>query len=116
MNKNTIIRILGLILSSIVLSILFIRTPTNTLYVNNQVDSLNNIILKQQDSIDFYKNALDSSININNKFIHDVDSLNNEIIVYKYKLGRIKEYCNIVKKNKSQQVYLRGWINRVLDE
>lgn len=52
--------------------------------------------------------------------LHDCDSSNtalrSELFIANHKLGRIKEYCDIVKKNSSQLQFLRGWINRVLDE
>lgn len=54
---------------------------------------------------------------------YKIDSLNNiinslteENFVYKYKLGRIKEYSKIVERNPSQSIYFRGWVNRVLTE
>ena len=45
-----------------------------------------------------------------------IDSLSAELFVANYKLGRIKEYCNIVKRDNSQLQFLRGWINRVLED
>lgn len=44
-----------------------------------------------------------------------VDSLNVELFVANYKLERIKYYNNIAKKE-SNLKFLRGWINRVLNE
>lgn len=43
------------------------------------------------------------------------DSLGEDLFVAKYKLGRIKYYNDIAKKGNNIK-YLRGWINRVLNE
>lgn len=69
-----------------------------------------NKLIKTKD--EFYENHL--------KSLRQCDSSNAnlraELFVANYKLGRIKEYCDIVKKNNSQLQFLRGWIIRVLDE
>ena len=44
-----------------------------------------------------------------------VDSLQEELFVAKYKLERIRYYNNIAK-NGNNIKYLRGWINRVLND
>lgn len=76
---------------------------------NDSIASLNNKI-ELKDSLYTAAinnlNACDSS-NIN---------LRSELFVANYKLGRIKEYCDIVKKNKIQLQFLRGWIVRVLED
>ena len=92
------------------------------------------ILLHKCDSINTELNiAKDSIIHLNEllktkdesyenylKSLKQCDSSNAticaELFVANYKLGRIKEYCNIVKKNNSQLQFLRGWIVRVLDE
>ena len=43
------------------------------------------------------------------------DSLGQDLFVAKYKLGRIKYYNNIGAKGNNIK-YLRGWINRVLND
>lgn len=43
------------------------------------------------------------------------DSLGEDLFVARYKLGRIKYYNDIAAKN-SNLKYLRGWINRVLND
>lgn len=43
------------------------------------------------------------------------DSLGEDLFVAKYKLGRIKYYNNIASKGNNIK-YLRGWINRVLND
>ena len=44
-----------------------------------------------------------------------IDSLQEQLFITKYKLERIK-YYNDVAKNGNNIKYLRGWINRVLNE
>lgn len=43
------------------------------------------------------------------------DSLGEDLFIAKYKLGRIKYYNNIAAKGNNIK-YLRGWINRVLND
>ena len=43
------------------------------------------------------------------------DSLGEDLFVAKYKLGRIKYYNDIAAKSNNIK-YLRGWINRVLNQ
>lgn len=43
------------------------------------------------------------------------DSIGEDLFVAKYKLGRIKYYNDIAAKGNNIK-YLRGWINRVLNE
>ena len=44
-----------------------------------------------------------------------IDSLQEQLFIANYKLERIKYYNNIAK-NGNNIKYLRGWINRVLNE
>lgn len=75
---------------------------------NSTVDSLNNEIVKDEELIQCYKNQVDSYEIL-------VDSLYEEIDIMKIKLDRIKEYNRIAGKG-NNIVFLRGWINRVLNE
>lgn len=43
------------------------------------------------------------------------DSIRNEYFSVNYKLNRVRFYQNICNKNKSQNKFLLGWINRVLN-
>jgi len=43
------------------------------------------------------------------------DSIGEDLFIAKYKLGRIKRYNEIAAKGNNIK-YLRGWINRVLNE
>lgn len=58
------------------------------------------LLLRTQDSLNSYK--ADTTIN-------------GELFVAKYKLERIRYYNNIAAKGNNIK-YLRGWINRVLNE
>lgn len=58
--------------------------------------------------LDIYQN--------DNITIHNInDSLKSELFIYKYKLERIR-YYNDIAKNGNNIKYLRGWINRTLNE
>ncbi|MBX2906150.1 MAG: hypothetical protein KF744_08940 [Taibaiella sp.] len=43
------------------------------------------------------------------------DSLRNKYYVQAYKMERIRYYVGICNKNRSQDKFLKGWLNRVLD-
>lgn len=75
---------------------------------NSTVDSLNNEIIQDKELIQCYKNKVDSYEIL-------VDSLYEDIDVYKIKLDRIKEYNRIAGKG-NNITFLRGWINRVLNQ
>lgn len=64
-----------------------------------------------KDTIAEQKNTIDSLI----IYKDSITVLNEQLFVYKYKLERIREYSNIVAKDNSQLVFLRGWINRTLN-
>lgn len=64
-----------------------------------------------KDTIAEQKNTIDSLI----IYKDSITILNEQLFVYKYKLERIREYSNIVAKDNSQLVFLRGWINRTLN-
>ena len=74
---------------------------------NRTIDSLNNEIRQDEELIQYYKNQVDSYEII-------VDSLNEELDVAKIKLDRIKEYNRIAGQG-NNITFLRGWINRVLN-
>lgn len=56
--------------------------------------------------------AIDSTYYEYNK---KIDSLESELFIAQLKLERIKEYNRIAAKDNNIK-YLRGWINRVLEE
>lgn len=52
---------------------------------------------------------------IDNTNYNLIDSLQSELLIKELKLERIKEYNRIAAKDNNIK-YLRGWINRVLEE
>lgn len=75
---------------------------------NHTVDSLNNEIIQNEEFIQYYKNQVDSCEIL-------VDSLYEDVDVYRIKLDRIKEYNRIAGQG-NNITFLRGWINRVLNQ
>lgn len=73
-----------------------------------KADSLEQVIAKL-DSIIINKN------DTINKYKHKNDSVSAELFVLRYKLERVKYYNNIASKGKNIY-FLRGWLNRVLNE
>ena len=89
---------------------------------SNQLDSVLIELYAAQDSIATLSAALQFEIDRHNDCITNLNScdstnrvLTQELFVANYKLGRIKEYCKIVKKDNTQLKFLLGWINRVLE-
>lgn len=64
------------------------------------------------ESYPVYVHATDTIDNTNYNLI---DSLKSEILIRDLKLERIKEYNKIAAKDNNIK-YLRGWINRVLED
>lgn len=60
-----------------------------------------------KDSIILYKDSINSLIN-------ELDSINEELLINKIKIERIREYNRIAAQDNNIK-YLRGWINRVLN-
>lgn len=84
-------------------------------FYKGQIDSLNNIIrvYEYNDSINF---IVKDSIEYENCVLnYRIDSLFEEYYLDEYKLERIKEY-NKIAANGNNIKYLRGWLNRVLNE
>lgn len=120
MNKKiNIILFIALCISVVAYVItIVVATETKTCYeativykdsiYNNTIDSLNNEIKQDEKLIQYYKNQVDSYYIL-------VDSLYEDIDVYKIKLDRIKEYNRIADQG-NNIVFLRGWINRVLNQ
>ena len=101
--------------------------PTIELYkyeaLQLRCDSLENSLLATKDSI----HVLDSIIKQQELTIENVQydydeilgqnvDMRTTLIEMNFKILRIKEYCNIVKRDNTQLKYLRGWINRVLED
>lgn len=87
-----------------------INNITSELEVANDSIIVLNNILTAKDSIHSETVSVLNSCDVAN------DSLRSELFVANYKLGRIKEYCDIVKRDNTQLKFLRGWINRVLED
>lgn len=68
---------------------------------SNEVEIYKNKILSLEDNIKVYKDS--------------IVSINEDLVVYKFKLERIKEYNTIAAKPNQLQ-FLRGWINRVIND
>lgn len=109
--KNTIIGcIAGIIVGSIFGFVLYDNNvEAERIYIPyggsdtacvSELAATKELLLRTQDSLNAYK--ADTTINA-------------ELFVTKYKLERIRYYNNIAAKGNNIK-YLRGWINRVLDE
>lgn len=86
------------------------RLQTEAIQAQNEVAIYKNYVLSLQDSINYYKNEL----KVIQQYKDSISVLNEELFVAKYKLERIREY-NKIAANKTQLGFLRGWINRVLN-
>lgn len=64
------------------------------------------------DSLIYYREQLKRT---QDSLAYVKDSLGEDLFVARYKLGRIKYYNKIAAKGNNIK-YLRGWINRVLNE
>lgn len=106
----------NIILPHFIIFILFILFVGSNIYrqinYNNNIEQINinkdSVILNYKYNIDSLNYKIDS-------LIAKQDSLNSEIFILKYKLSRIKEY-NRIAGNGNNIKFLRGWINRVLNE
>lgn len=91
--------------------------------LRHQFDSVSTELNVAKDSIIYLRNRLELAESQRDTAFANLNScdstnvaLNQELFVANYKLGRIKEYCNIVKRDNTQLKFLRGWINRVLED
>lgn len=91
--------------------------------LKERFDSVSRELNVAKDSIIYLNNCLELEkqkyeVTVSN--LNSCDSTNvvlrSDLFVANYKLGRIKEYCNIVKRDNTQLKFLRGWINRVLED
>lgn len=100
----------------IILIVGILATSICSIHLNNKKE---NVI--QRDTI--IVNVTDSTLVLQNySLCHEIDSLQNQLIKVEdelniaiFKLERIRNY-NEIAKNGNNIKYLRGWINRVLDE
>lgn len=85
-----------------------IQTPPIAL--SNTCDSLQKLLVackSQLVRIDTIK------VVVENK--HLTDSLKTALFISNYKIERVRYYLNICLKNKSQDVFLKGWIDRAIN-
>lgn len=75
---------------------------------NYTIDSLNNVILETENNAKYFEYLLHCNDLV-------LDSISEELEVSKIKLERIKEYNRIAGQGNNIK-FLRGWINRVLNE
>lgn len=64
------------------------------------------------DSLIYYKEQLRRT---KDSLVYIKDSLGEDLFIARYKLGRIKYYNDVAAKGNNIK-YLRGWINRVLND
>lgn len=93
-------------------------TVKDTIELNNcyrQIDSLKHIIEKDNDilyHINITNDSLNTALDIKDDTIRYYKQ---KYITNEYKLKRIKRYNSIAAKRNNIK-YLRGWINRVINE
>lgn len=89
-----------------------INNDTRVSEVTYKNDSLQQVC----DSLEIVIDGMVEDIsNAHSEYVYTVDSLTEEIDIMKIKLDRIKEYNRIAGQG-NNIVFLRGWINRVLNE
>lgn len=106
----------------VIISLRFSIIKTNNILKENEeyvnkIDSLNTVINYQyyllENAVEIEK--YDSINALYEDYKNRVDSIEEENMIYKIKLDRIKEYNRIAAKG-NNITFLRGWINRVLNE
>lgn len=89
-----------------------INNDTRVSEVTYKSDSLQQVC----DSLEIIIDGMVEDIsNAHSEYVYTVDSLTEEIDIMKIKLDRIKEYNRIAGQG-NNIVFLRGWINRVLND
>lgn len=84
-----------------------IKIVVDSTYIN-RCDSLEQELIRVNDSI----NVIYDTLNV---YKLKNDSLVSDLFIFAYKLERIRYYNKIAANNKNL-LFLRGWINRVLNE
>lgn len=83
--------------------------------LNDRCSNYETIIYEYMECGDSILVVLDSIEQGNVLLNAQIDSLQKELDVCEFKIERIKYYNSVAAKNNNIK-YLRGWINRVLDE
>lgn len=106
----------NIILPYVIVFILFISYIGCCIYDRiNYNDKINKINITTDSIISTHKYTANLLYNKIDSLTTIQDSLNSEIFILKYKLDRIKEYNRIAESGNNIK-FLRGWINRVLNE
>ena len=109
--KYTIIGyIVGSIIGAAIFFACYAKTPVEG--VHEPVTIERYIPIESTDSI---IHKVNNTKHIIDSLTHRCDSLTGELQVANYKLERIRYYNDVAKKN-NNIVFLRGWINRVLND
>lgn len=117
-NKEIIGTIISILLVFVVCLGLYLKVKkdynTNLEIYNHQIDSLTNKVLFYEQTLKEYVNNGDILLVKLDSLNTVADSINNELNVANFKIERIKYYNEIAAKNNNIK-YLRGWINRVIE-
>ena len=106
--KETTAFLIGFIISLIVAIVLCIILSSVVDRHNEDIE----VYLKKYERQEFVIDSLNNNIDSMNVVI---DSLTGELTLSTYKIEQIKYYNDIAVKNNNIK-YLRGWINRTLNE
>lgn len=102
--------VVGSIIGAAIFFTCYAKTPVED--VHEPVTIERYIPIESTDSI---IHKVNNTKHIIDSLTHRCDSLTGELQVANYKLERIRYYNDIAKKN-NNIVFLRGWINRVLND
>lgn len=120
-DKAKVIISISAIVGIVVIMALGLIFDTKNREINNDIrvsevtyknDSLQQVCDSLETVID---GMIEDISNAHSEYVYTVDSLTEEIDIMKIKLDRIKEYNRIAGQG-NNIVFLRGWINRVLNE
>lgn len=115
--------LVGIVAIVAIVIVAIVGAVCDTFNKSNKLITANKELVCKVDSL---QNTCDSLDNVINDIIDDlqtsqiecnymVDSLDEELTIAKIKLDRIKEYNRIAAQG-NNITFLRGWINRVLNE
>ena len=122
-DKLIIMVLLGVSLVLIMTGIgITVDYENNIVVLKDTIENKNDYIYKLNEDIIAYnievENYKDTVFNLRCQIDNinvELDSINEELILAKIKLERIKEYNRIAAQDNNIK-YLRGWINRVLND
>lgn len=120
-DKAKVIISISAIIGIVVIMVLGLIFDNKNRKINNdtrvsEVTYKNDSLQQVCDSLEVVIDGMVEDIsNAHSEYVYTVDSLTEEIDIMKIKLDRIKEYNRIAGQG-NNIVFLRGWINRVLNE